>query len=77
VKQENIPLAEVQHDPLIGCVRELTARFGFTSRVSQFDMLARGEDGKLPFHQAGAALEAAGLEFERVTARRLPRQAEH
>jgi len=43
VKQENIPLAEVQHDPLIACVRELTARFGFTTRASQFDMLARGE----------------------------------
>jgi ATP-binding cassette subfamily C protein LapB len=76
VKQENIPLAEVQHDPLIGCVRELTARFGFTTRASQFDVLARGEDGKLPFHQAGPALEAAGLEFENVTARRWPRQAE-
>jgi ATP-binding cassette subfamily C protein LapB len=73
VKQENIPLTEIQHDPLIACVRELTARFGFTIRASQFDMLARGEDGRLPFHQAGAALETAGLEFEKVSPRRLPR----
>jgi len=76
VKQENIPLADVNFDPLIACVRELTGHFGFTTRQSEFDMLARDENGKLPFHQAGAALEVAGLDFEKVESRRLPRQAD-
>jgi ATP-binding cassette subfamily C protein LapB len=76
VKQENIPLADVNFDPLIACVRELTGHFGFTTRPSEFDMLARDENGKLPFHQAGAALEVAGLDFEKVESRRLPRQAD-
>jgi len=76
VKQESISLEDVHYDPLIDCVRELTARFGFTTRASQFEMLARGSDGKVPFHQAGAALEAAGLEFEKVSLRKFPRLAD-
>ena len=69
-------MADVNFDPLIGCIRELTERFGFTTRASEFDMLARDENGKLPFHQAGPALEAAGLEFESVSTRRFPRRAD-
>ena len=74
MKQESISVGEVHSDPLIGCVRQLAGHFGFTVRASQFDTLARAADGLIPFHQAGAALESAGLEFEKVSVRRLPLQ---
>ncbi|MGX7896096.1 type I secretion system permease/ATPase [Tsuneonella sp. HG222] len=59
-------------DPLLSCIDELARRYGFALSPSEFDLLPRDEAGRLPFHQAGAALEAAGLNFEKHTKTQLP-----
>jgi ATP-binding cassette subfamily C protein LapB len=60
-------------DPLAECVAELARRLsgGFSAVV--LDDLPRDVHGRLPAHQAGAALELAGLNFDPRGQRKLPR----
>lgn len=62
-------------DPLVECVLELSRRFGPSLDVSRLEYLPRDETGRLPGHQAEAALEVADLGFEPLVRRRLPAQA--
>jgi ATP-binding cassette subfamily C protein LapB len=60
-------------DPLAECVAELARRLsgGFSGVV--LDDLPRDVHGRLPAHQAGTALELAGLNFDPRGQRKLPR----
>ena len=60
------------NDPLIKCIGELARRYRVAFSPSQFDALARDATGRLPFHQAEAAIELTGLDFERHDFKRLP-----
>ena len=62
-------------DPLIECVAELSRRYSAAFSRVILDQLPRGAGGRLPGHQAGAALELAGLNFEPRHLRKLPRAA--
>lgn len=62
-------------DPLIECVAELSRRYAAPFSRLALDQLPRDIEGRLPGHQAGAALELAGLNFEPRPARKLPRGA--
>ena len=59
-------------DPLVECVAELSRRLGPTLDPSRLSYLPRDLEGRLPGHQAQAALEIADLGFEPRTRRRLP-----
>lgn len=60
------------NDPLIQCIGELARRYGVAFSPMLFDSLARDAAGRLPFHQAEAAIELAGLDFDRHDYRKLP-----
>ena len=62
-------------DPLAECVAELARRFAAAFSRATLDELPRDGAGRLPAHQAGAALELAGLNFEPRRLRKLPRGA--
>ncbi|WP_240310866.1 type I secretion system permease/ATPase [Altererythrobacter sp. ZODW24] len=53
----------VAGDPLVDAVGELASRFGLALAPAQISILARNPDGFLPFHQAGPAIEATGMNF--------------
>lgn len=59
-------------DPLVECVLELARRLGPSLDVARLDYLPRDGEGRLPGHQAEAALEVADLGFEPHVRRRLP-----
>ncbi|HSM52634.1 MAG TPA: ABC transporter transmembrane domain-containing protein, partial [Erythrobacter sp.] len=60
------------NDPLIKCIGELARRYGVAFSPLLFNSLARDAKGRLPFHQAPAAIELAGLDFEQHDFRKLP-----
>jgi len=62
-------------DPLVECVAELSRRYSTGLARASLDQLPRDAAGRLPAHQAGAALETAGVNFEPVRLRTLPRGA--
>ena len=62
------------NDPLIKCIGELARRYGVAFSPLQFDSLARDAAGRLPFHQAEAAIELAGLDFDQHDYKKLPTQ---
>jgi ATP-binding cassette, subfamily C, bacterial LapB len=62
-------------DPLVECVLELARRYGPSLDVSRLEYLPRDAAGRLPGHQAEAALEVADLGFEPLLRRRLPAQS--
>ncbi|ANY20964.1 Toxin RTX-I translocation ATP-binding protein [Tsuneonella dongtanensis] len=59
-------------DPLVECVLELARRLGPSLDVTRLEYLPRDGAGRLPGHQAEAALEVADLGFEPHLRRRLP-----
>lgn len=59
-------------DQLTACVAQLAEHFGLAFSAGLLVTLARDPKGRLPFHQAGAALELAGLHSEQVHTRKLP-----
>ncbi len=61
-------------DPLAECVAELARRFGPSLDRARLDYLPRDGEGRLPGHQAEAALEIADIGFEPRLLRRLPAQ---
>src|SRR5258706_6990734 len=63
-----------KNDPLLACAGQLAARFGVSFAPAMFASLARGEDGRLPLHQAEPALELLGLNCEAFRPAKLPRQ---
>ncbi len=60
------------NDPLIKCIGELARRYGVAFSPLLFDSLARDPAGRLPFHQAMAAIELAGLDHDRHDFKKLP-----
>ncbi|TNE29307.1 MAG: type I secretion system permease/ATPase [Alphaproteobacteria bacterium] len=60
------------NDPLIEAIGELAKRYGIAFSPGLLDSLARNSAGHLPFHQAGAAIELAGLDFDQHDYKRLP-----
>lgn len=69
-----VPVRE--RDPLVEAMARVAARFGFEPSAGLFHMLPRDQEGRLPFHQAGAALDLIGLNHEVHPLSRLPRRAE-
>ncbi len=60
------------NDPLIEAIGELAGRYGLAFSPALLDSLARDGQGRLPFHQASAALELSGLDFDIHDFRKLP-----
>ncbi len=65
-------MAAEQVDPVLSAIGRLSGHFGFNPASSLFEMLPRDDRGFLPFHQAEAALDLAGLGFERHQNAKLP-----
>lgn len=65
-----------ERDPLVLALTRLAAHFGLSDPKALFDTLPRDEAGMLPFHQASAALDLAGLNHEAATGRKLSRRPE-
>jgi len=65
------------NDPLIQAIGELAGRYGLAFSPALLDPLARDGSGRLPFHQAGAAIELAGLDFDEHSHKRLPTRPDH
>jgi len=63
-------------DPLVACIGELAARFGVAFAPNLLSGLALGRDGRLPWHQAGPALEQLGLNFVPEDRAKLTRRPE-
>lgn len=70
--QESVE-AGTAKDPLTEAIAELATRFGIAFAPMQLTTLARGPDGYLPFHQAGPAVEMAGMNYIPRSGKRLPR----
>lgn len=71
------PLSESHcADPLIACIGEVATRFAVPCTDSMFLGLARDESGRLPLHQAEAALEVLGLNCEVRRQAKLPARPE-
>lgn len=66
------PLQGIEIDSLSRCVAELAARHATPLSPSALAQLPKKPDGRLPWHQAETALELAGVNFERQSAKRLP-----
>ncbi|WP_332872382.1 type I secretion system permease/ATPase [Allopontixanthobacter confluentis] len=64
-------------DFVSGAIAELAARYGMPFSPSQLYTLARDANGTLPFHQAGPAIELAGMNFAPRDGRKLPRSDYH
>ncbi|MXO73992.1 ATP-binding cassette domain-containing protein [Altererythrobacter aerius] len=69
---EGDDITGVLGDPLAECVGELARRLGPHFDPGRLSMLPRDASGRLPGHQAEAALELADLPFESRAVRRLP-----
>ena len=72
MSQEHVE-AKAGFDPLTEAIAELATRFGIAFAPTQLTTLARGPNGSLPFHQAGPAVEMAGMNFIPRRGGRLPR----
>lgn len=64
------------NDTLRACIAQLAERFGVPCGPRQFDSLALDLEGRLPRHQAEAAVELLGLHCAACTPRVLPRGAD-
>ena len=62
------------NDPLIQCIGELASRYGIAFSPALLDSLARDSAGRLPFHQASAAIELSGLDFDIHDFKKLPKR---
>jgi len=58
-------------DPLVACLRQIAERFGVPFAESMLLGLARDDAGRLPLHQAEAALEVLGLNCDAHKAHKL------
>ncbi|HUQ13533.1 MAG TPA: ATP-binding cassette domain-containing protein [Novosphingobium sp.] len=63
-------------DPLVACLGEVAARFGVAFAPGMLSALALDAEGRLPAHQAGAALELLGLNYDDRAAPKLPKRPE-
>ncbi|MBY6216722.1 type I secretion system permease/ATPase [Qipengyuania aquimaris] len=59
-------------DPLVECISEGARRYGLPFARDLLAQLPRNADGFLPYHQAPAALDLAGLNYDVVERSRLP-----
>ena len=67
----------VEIDTLRECVAEAARRFGPSFDTTLLAQLPRNESGFLPWHQGGAALELARLNYDPANPRKLPVGAKH
>ncbi len=65
-----------EKDTLILAMTRLSAHFGLSDPSALFDTLPRDQAGLLPFHQAGPALDLAGMNYESAEGTKLPRAPE-
>lgn len=63
-------------DPLLACIAELADHFGLAFSPTLLLTIPRDAEGRLPFHQAGPALELVGLNSELVDGRKLTHQTD-
>lgn len=61
-------------DSLRDCIGQLAERFGLPFRAGQLDSLALDREGRLPLHQAEAALDLVGLNADVFRPGKLPIQ---
>ena len=71
--QERTQESQQAKDPLIQSIGELARRYGLAFSPALFDSLARDAAGRLPFHQAGSAIELSGLDFDEHKRTKLPK----
>ena len=64
----------IKVDSLTACVAEVASRYATPLSLSALDQLPKAPDGRLPWHQAEAALETANANFELQTPSRLPKK---
>ncbi|MBT8427087.1 MAG: type I secretion system permease/ATPase [Erythrobacter sp.] len=64
-------------DPLVECIGEGARRYGLPFARDLLAQLPRNAEGLLPYHQAPAALDLAGLNYDVVERNRLPASAAH
>lgn len=64
-------------DPLVECIGEGARRYGLPFARDLLAQLPRNAEGLLPYHQAPAALDLAGLNYDIVEKNRLPASATH
>ncbi|NNC53398.1 MAG: type I secretion system permease/ATPase [Erythrobacter sp.] len=64
-------------DPLVECIGEGARRYGLPFARDLLAQLPRNAEGLLPYHQAPAALDLAGLNYDVVERNRLPASATH
>ncbi|QZD87272.1 type I secretion system permease/ATPase [Qipengyuania psychrotolerans] len=64
-------------DPLVECVAEGARRYGLPFARDLLAQLPRNAEGQLPVHQAPAALELAGLNYDVEHPRRIPATGKH
>jgi len=69
-------LAGRPNDPLVASIGELAARFGVAFAPGLLSGLALDRDGRLPWHQAGPALEQLGLNYTPEDRAKLARRPE-
>lgn len=65
-----------QKDTLVLALTRLAEHVGLPDPKELFDTLPRDAAGLLPFHQAPAALDLAGMNHEILNAKKLPRRSE-
>lgn len=65
-------LAGDEIDTLSLCVGEIARRYSPGFSTTALSQLPKNADGRLPWHQADAALELAGVSFEPHSGRKLP-----
>ena len=61
-------------DSLSLCVVEIALRYASSLSPAAFSALPKSPDGRLPWHQADTALDLAGVNFDAVRQRKLPKQ---
>ncbi|MEM1053362.1 MAG: type I secretion system permease/ATPase [Pseudomonadota bacterium] len=70
-------LAGTDVDSLSLCIAELASRYSSSLSPAALSQLPKNVDGRLPWHQADAALDLAGVNFDVVKRRKLPTGETH
>ncbi|GMN03938.1 ABC transporter transmembrane domain-containing protein [Erythrobacter sp. MTPC3] len=68
------PPQGVEADSLSLCISEIASRYATGLSPSALSQLPKKADGRLPWHQADAALELAGVNYEAERPKKLPKE---
>ncbi|SNT12547.1 type I secretion system permease/ATPase [Sphingopyxis indica] len=74
IPQDKLRAAPAE-DPLIACIQFVATHFGQNFQRTALSALARDESGRLPFHQAEAALDLAFINNETLWSRQIRKLA--